>query len=273
MSRQSSPHPSHSRYTPDRIPKGSAASFVGWVIVVAVIVVSLDDVAPSFTQLADGIPSMFNLLDRMMPPNTEADFLTRIFWQIVETFQIALVGSAIGICLSLPIAWLAARGVSPLGPFSFLFKALVSLMRTVPDLIWALIFVSALGLGAVAGTMTIIVDTIGFCGRFFAEAMEDAEEDPQQALTAIGANKASILVSAILPDTMPSMINSSLFALEMAVRSSVVLGLVGAGGIGQELKVAFDLFQYQNASMIILVIFAIVLVMEVLTDRLRAKFS
>ena len=258
---------------PSRMRGASPGAFIGWVLLLTVIVVSLDDVAPSFGQLVDGVPSMLSLLDRMIPPNTESAFLDRIFWQIIETFQIALVGSAIGIALSLPIAWLASRGISPLGPFSFLAKALISLLRTVPDLVWALLFVSAVGLGAVAGTLTIIVDTIGFCGRFFAEAMEDSEEDPRQALGAIGANRVSVLVGAFIPDAAPSMINSSLFALEKAVRSSVVLGLVGAGGIGQELKVAFDLFQYPSALTIILVIFAIVLLMEFITDMLRRKIS
>jgi phosphonate transport system permease protein len=192
---------------------------------------------------------------------------------MIETFQIALVGAALGIALSLPIAWCAARGVSPLGRGNIVVKAFISFLRTVPDLVWALLFVASIGLGAVAGTMTIMVDTIGFCGRFFAEAMEDAEKEPQEALAAIGANRPSILIGAILPDIMPSLINSSLFALEKAVRSSVVLGLVGAGGIGQELKVAFDLFQYRSASTIILTIFAIVLVMEVGTDKLRARIQ
>ncbi|MEM6423106.1 MAG: phosphonate ABC transporter, permease protein PhnE, partial [Pseudomonadota bacterium] len=243
---------------PSRLAGMSLLSFVLWVVVGAAILSSMSDVAPSFGRLADGVPRMANLIDRMVPPNLEPQFLERVFWRIVETLQIALVGAAIGIALSLPIAWLASRGVSPVGPFAFLFKAIVSLFRTVPDLIWALLFVVAVGLGAVAGTMTIVVDTIGFCGRFFAEAMEDADKEPQEALSAIGANRFGILMGAILPDAAPSIINASLFALEKAVRSSVVLGLVGAGGIGQELKVAFDLFQYQNAATIILVIFAFV---------------
>jgi phosphonate transport system permease protein len=139
------------------------------------------------------------------------------------------------------------------------------------DMVWALLFVASIGLGAVAGTMTIIIDTIGFCGRFFAEAIEDADKEPQEALFSAGAGRFSVLSGAVIPDVMPSLINTSQFALEKAVRSSVVLGLVGAGGIGQELKVAFDLFQYRNASTIILVIFVIVLVMELATDRLRQK--
>ncbi len=222
--------------------------------------------------MASGLPNMVDLLGRMTPPNLEPDFLLRIFWRIVETFQIALAGTAIGIALSLPIAWAAARGIGPFGAIgAFLFKALVSFLRTVPDLVWALVFVATVGLGAVAGTLTIVVDTIGFCARFFAEAMEDSDKEPQEALSAIGASRLNILFGAVLPDVMPSFINTSLFALEKAIRSSVVLGLVGAGGIGQELKVAFDLFQYKNASTIILFIFLVVLVMEWATDRLRAK--
>ena len=258
---------------PGRFEGFSALNFALLVALGAVILASMGKVAPSPQQLAEGVPGMASLVGRMLPPNTEPAFLARIGMRILETFQIALVGAAIGIVLSLPIAWCAARGVSPFGRGSFLVKAFVSFLRTVPDLVWALLFVASIGLGAVAGTMTIVVDTIGFCGRFFAEAMEDAEKEPQEALSAIGAGKGSILVGAILPDIMPSLINSSLFALEKAVRSSVVLGLVGAGGIGKELKVAFDLFQYRNASMIILAIFLIVLVMEICTDKLRARIQ
>jgi phosphonate transport system permease protein len=236
----SSPHPS-------RWSGMSALNFVLLVVVGAIILTSMHQVAPSPKQLAQGLPGMANLVDRMMPPNMEPAFLTRMAWRIIETFQIALVGATIGIAISLPIGWLAAKQVTPIGRFGYLVKVFTSLLRTIPDL----------------------VDTIGFCGRFFAEAMEDSDKQPQEALSAVGANRVSILFAAILPDTAPSLINTSLFALEKAVRSSVVLGLVGAGGIGQELKAAFDLFQYKNASTIILAIFAIVLLMELATDRLR----
>ena len=249
----------------------SPITFVVWVVLATLIIASINNVAPSPEQLARGVPNMVSLLSRMFPPNTDAGFLGRVGLRILETLQIAIAGATIGIALSLPLAWLAANKISPVSRFAFIFKGFISLLRTIPDLIWALLFVAAVGLGAVAGTLTIAVDTIGFCGRFFAEAMEDADKEPQEALSAIGANRISILISAILPDALPSMINTSLFSLEKAVRSSVVLGLVGAGGIGQELKVAFDLFQYRNASTIILVIFVIVLVMEYLTNRLRTK--
>ncbi|MBB3995944.1 phosphonate transport system permease protein [Sulfitobacter undariae] len=259
---------------PPRLPRLSPLSFALSIGVAAVVIVSILQVAPSVGQLADGVPNLANLVSRMLPPNLESAFLQRTFWRILETFQIALAGAVIGIVISLPIAWISARGVGPFGRIgAFLTKAFVSFLRTVPDLVWALLFVATVGLGAVARTMTIVVDTIGFCGRFFAEVIEDSEKEPQEAISAIGGNRLSILFGAIIPDVMPSLINSSLFALEKAVRSSVVLGLVGAGGIGQELKVAFDMFQYRNASTIILVIFVIVLGMEWVTDRLRRKLQ
>ncbi|MDX6804937.1 phosphonate ABC transporter, permease protein PhnE [Terrihabitans rhizophilus] len=261
------------RLPPSRLPRISPITFTLTVAAVALVIASIGEVAPTPAQLVDGAPRMGNLLSRMLPPSTDPAFLSRMGWRIVETFQIALVGTVFGVLLSLPFAWMSAKGITPIGPFRHLFKATISLFRTVPDLVWALLFVSTLGLGAVAGTMTIVVDTIGFCGRFFGEAMENADKKSQEALRAIGASRFSVLLGAVVPDAMPSMINTSLFALEKAVRSSVVLGLVGAGGIGQELKVAFDLFQYRNASAIILAIFLIVLAMEFVSDRLRARFQ
>ncbi len=258
---------------PPRFSGFSALRFALLVAVAAVVIVSISDVAPSPERLANGVPRMAKLVSRMLPPETDPDFLWRIFWRLVETFQIAIAGTALGIVVSLPVAWMSARGITPIAATTFLFKGVVSFFRTVPDLVWALIFVSSVGLGAVAGTMTIIVDTVGFCGRFFSEAMEDADKGPQEALSAVGASRFSILCGAVIPDALPSMINTALFALEKAVRSSVVLGLVGAGGIGQELKVAFDLFQYRSASTIMLAIFVVVLIMEYLTDRLRTRYS
>nr|WP_292768789.1 phosphonate ABC transporter, permease protein PhnE [Mesorhizobium sp.] len=259
--------------TPPRMAGVSALRFTLLVAVAAIVIVSIGDVAPSPERLLNGSERMVKLVSRMLPPETNPEFLWRITLRLIETFQIAIAGTMIGILISLPIAWMSARGITPVAMTAFLFKGLVSFFRTVPDLVWALVFVASVGLGAVAGTMTIIVDTIGFCGRFFAEAMEDADKEPQEALTAIGASRFSILCGAVIPDALPSMVNTGIFALEKSVRASVVLGLVGAGGIGQELKVAFDLFQYRNASTIIIAVFVVVLAMEWATDRLRARLA
>ncbi|MEM8848876.1 MAG: phosphonate ABC transporter, permease protein PhnE [Pseudomonadota bacterium] len=256
-----------------RLDGGSALRFVLLVGAAAAVIAMMVPVTPAAERMAAGVPRLGGLLGRMWPPETDPAFLARMGWRLLETMQIVLAGTVLGIALSLPVAWLAARGLTPLPWAAFAFKGLISLFRTVPDLVWALIFVVTVGLGAVAGTMTILVDTVGFCGRFVAEAMEDADGAPQEALVAFGAPRAAVLMAAVIPDALPSITGTALFALEKAVRSSVVLGLVGAGGIGQELKSAFDLFQYPKAATIMIAIFAIVLAMEWLTDRLRRRLQ
>lgn len=120
-------------------------------------------------------------------------------------------------------------------------------------------------------TFEVPVDTIGFCGRFFAEAMEEVDPGPPEAMAAIGAGPIDSIACATLPMAMPSLVNASLFALEKAVRSSVVLGLVGAGGIGAELATSMEMFRYDQAATIILMIFILVMTVETLSSHARAK--
>lgn len=183
----------------------------------------------------------------------------------------AVAGVVLGLVVSLPLAVLAANRLSPHPLVRAAVRTLIAFFRTVPDLVWALIFVIAVGLGPPAGVLTIMVDTIGFAGRFFAEAMEETDDGSREALSAIGATRTGLIFSSVFPAAMPSFIATSLFCLEKATRSSVVLGLVGAGGIGVELKVAFDLFDYQIASTIILVIFALVVLVEQAGAYLRNR--
>jgi phosphonate transport system permease protein len=148
---------------------------------------------------------------------------------------------------------------------------MIAVCRTVPDLVWALLFVAIVGLGPFAGVLAIAVDKIGFCGRFFAEAMEEADRRPQEALRALGAAPAAVIAGAVLPTATPGLINATLFALEKATRSSVVLGLVGAGGIGIELQVSMDMFRYDEAATIILAILGLVIAVEQISAWLRRR--
>jgi phosphonate transport system permease protein len=184
-----------------------------------------------------------------------------------------LVGAFFGILLSFPIAILATRSQTPHIVVYRVARVIVQICRTVPDLVWAVFFVATVGLGPFAGVLTITVDTIGFCGRFFAEAMEDTDKAPQEALAALGSKRAGIVFTAVLSAAMPSFINTSLYALEEAVRSSVVLGLVGAGGIGIEMSSAMGLGEYQRAATIVLGLLLLVNIVEQSSVRLRRKLG
>jgi phosphonate transport system permease protein len=254
---------------PGRFERPSAISFVLWVAAIGFIIWSFQTSSFSLSQLARGFPAMIRIFDQMFPPDI-AD-IQRILWSLLQTFQMALAGVVLGLILSLPIAMLAADKLSPHPAIRVFARGLIALFRTVPDLVWALFFVIAVGLGSPAGVLTIMIDTIGFAGRFFAEAMEETDKGSREALTSIGASPSGIIFSSVIPNAMPSFIGTSLFCVEKATRASVVLGLVGAGGIGVELKVAFDLFEYDVAATIILVIFVLVVAVEQLGAWLRRK--
>ena len=182
-----------------------------------------------------------------------------------------LAGAAIGVILSVPVALLAARGLIA-GPWiNQSVRVLLGFIRAVPDIAWALVFVVAVGLGPFAGMLAIVVDTIGFCGRFFADDMEATEKGPAESLTATGARKIDVVACATIPAATPAFISTGLYALEKAVRSSTILGLVGAGGIGIELKVGFDLFDYPTAMTVILMISVVVIGIEQLSGWTRSR--
>lgn len=223
----------------------------------------------SLLELFNGLTHMKRLIGEMSPPDLVR--LPSVSRAMLVTFQMALVGSVIGVLLSFVLATFAARSLSPHPLIYQLARLIIAFCRSVPDLVWAIFFVASVGLGTFAGTLTIIVDTVGFCGRFFAESMEEVDKGPQEALSSLGASRLSIIGCVVFPAAMPAFTTAALFSLEKAVRSSVVLGLVGAGGIGIELKAAMDMFQYQQAATIIISVFILVIGVERLSSFIRSK--
>lgn len=250
----------------------SLTEYLGLLIVVGLVISSIVSTAPEIGALGRGIERLFapsGLLAQMFPPDLSR--VDRIALKLLETLQMAVAGAALGLVFAVPFAILATDRLSPHPLLRHAARALIALFRTIPDLVWAIFFIIMVGLGPAAGVLAIMVDKIGFAGRFFAEAMEEADPGPQDALRAIGANRLGIIFSSVFPACLPSFTATSLFALEKAVRGSAALGLVGAGGIGVDLKVAFDLFNYDEALTIILMLFALVLIVEQGSGWIRSK--
>ncbi|MEO1538111.1 MAG: phosphonate ABC transporter, permease protein PhnE [Pseudomonadota bacterium] len=256
---------------PARFERPSALSFLGYAAGITLIVWSFAGAGFSIEKMMTAPPRFADFIDRAFPPNMDPGTLVRLGWKMVETLQIALAGAVLGVILSIPVALFAARGLIAGRWVNQIVRNLLGFVRAVPDIAWALIFVVAVGLGPFAGMLAIMVDTIGFCGRFFADDMEAAEKGPAESLTATGARKVDVVACATIPAAMPAFISTSLFALEKAVRSSTILGLVGAGGIGIELKVGFDLFDYPTAMTVILMIAVVVISIEQLSGWARGK--
>ena len=256
---------------PARMERVSALGFLGYALGLALLLWCLAGAGFSLDKVVSAPPRFADFVSRAFPPNLEPQVLSRLGWKMVETLQIAVAGAVIGVILSLPVALLAGRGLIA-GPWvNQVVRMVLGFLRAVPDIAWALVFVVAVGLGPFAGMLAIVVDTIGFCRRFFADDMESVDKGPAESLTATGARRIDVVACATIPAAMPAFVSTSLYALEKAVRSSTILGLVGAGGIGIELKVGFDLFDYPTAFTVILMIAVVVIGIEQLSGWARTK--
>ncbi|UYG00192.1 phosphonate ABC transporter, permease protein PhnE [Halomonas sp. GD1P12] len=253
-------------------PRFKRPSLFTWALglgFLALLLQGLSSTNVTLERLLRGAVNLGHFVGRAFPPNVSRfDVLA---WSMFETLNIAIVGVTFGVILSVPFALLAARNTSPFPWVRSVARLVIATMRTIPDLIWALIFVVAVGLGPMAGVLAIIMDTIGFAARFFSERIEEVHPGPSEALSATGAGKLSVIGGAILPETLASMTATSLYSVEKALRSAVTLGLVGAGGIGVELAASMRLFNYDRALAIILLILVVVIGFEQLSSQIRKR--
>lgn len=264
------PHSPVDGSPPERFHRPSTASFVAVVVVVAIVTHGwFNDVALHPAELAEGVGRLSNFVGEAFPP--DLDRVGAILTSLLVTFQIALLGTLIGVVLSLPLAVAAARNTTPHRLVYAVTRGFISVCRTIPDLVWALLFVVAVGLGPQAGVLALAVDVLGLCGRFFAESIEEIDDEVLDGLRAGGAPERAVILGAVLPTCLPSFVGTAMFGLESAVRSSVIIGLVGAGGIGIELSVSMSLLRYDEALTIILAIFVVVLGVERLSAAMRRR--
>jgi phosphonate transport system permease protein len=219
--------------------------------------------------LITGAHGMADFLSRSFPPDFSK--LGEAAWPALETVDIALFGTTVAVLLALPLAVLAARNTTPARPLYAASRGVIALCRSVPDLVWALLFVTAVGLGPFPGALAISVHSIGMLGRLFAEVIEDMDMGPVEALTMTGATRLAVFSHAVVPGVLPSLLGIALYRLDENIRSSLVLGFVGAGGIGFQLLTAMNLFQYRTVSLLLIVTFVIVIVAERLSAALRQR--
>lgn len=253
-------------------PRFQAPSALTWVLVVGFAAFFIQGFIASeisLDRLVRGASNLVRFIGQAVPPDFSR--AAGIADAMLETLNIAIVGVTFGCILSIPLALLAARNTTPNTLTQLVARLVISISRTIPDLIWALIFVVTVGLGPLAGILAIIMDTIGFAARFYSERFEEVHKGPSEALTSTGASRLSVIFGAILPESFASMTATSLFSVEKAIRSAVTLGLVGAGGIGVELSTAMRLFRYDQAAAIILVILVVVIVFEQISSSIRKR--
>ncbi len=220
-------------------------------------------------ELLTGVHGMADIVHRAFPPNVS--HWSEAFRPTLETLDTALLGTVAGVVFAIPLAVLAARNTTPSPVVYYAARAAIAFFRAVPDLVWALLFVTAVGLGAFAGVLALSVHSIGMLGRLFAEVIEDIDMGPVEALSLTGAGRTAVFTHAVVPGVAPSLLGIALYRLDENIRSSIVLGFVGAGGIGFQLLSAMNLFQYRDASFYLIVNFVLVIAVERASAALRKR--
>ena len=236
------------------------------LFMIGVYIWALQGLKVDFELLKDSSPYIIDFISRLFPPDWKV--LNIAVKGLIETVQMSIWGTSIGAILSLPIAIASASNIAPLW-LRWIANLLQNAVRSVPSIILGLIFVAATGLGAPAGTLALSIYTIGYLAKFYQQAIESVDHRSLESLQVIGASRIQIAQYGILPQILPLGLGYTLWMFEYNIRAASVLGVVGAGGIGFQLKSYIDGFEYTKATTMMLVLLVVVTVIDWFSSKLR----
>ena len=249
-------------------------SITAWLAVAAVALLSAWSVSAldiEWAFFADAHEQAADLAKRMWPPRWS--YLPGIVSPLLQTIHIATLGTAIAVVLSIPIAFLAARNTTLNGFTWAVGRAVLVASRSVNTVIWGLVFVAIFGPGALAGVAAVAARSVGFLAKLIAEAIEEADEGPIEAIRATGAGTGQVYLIGVLPQVVPVVLGTTVYRWDINIRESSVLGFVGAGGIGLQLYASINQFAWQQVLVVMIAILAIVLVSEAISAYIRGRIS
>lgn len=246
------------------------AQLVAAVLMVCIIALAITGFFDA-TRFIEGGPAITQLASEMVPPDFER-------WRqwlrpLLDTLAMSIAGTVLAVLLSLPLAVLAAPNTAPNWLASRAARILLAAMRSVPEIILGVLFVAAVGFGALPGVLALALHSTGMVAKFFAEAIEHVDPKPLEAARSAGAGHLQVITHAVLPQVLPQLADITIYRWEYHFRASAVLGIVGAGGIGFELMAALRLIKYDEVAAILLTILACVIVVDGIGAYLRKKLK
>jgi phosphonate transport system permease protein len=270
-------------------PRWSMATLLAMLVAGGALAASwhIAQIEPGLLFGAQGRRHIWGFLAGLFPPELSLSFLHLLLVPTIETVQISIMGTALAIIVGFPLALLATDRLSFAGivyevdgdlsgwrraarrSLYLTARMLLNLCRSIPDVVWALMFVRVVGLGPFPGVLAIGVSYGGMLGKIYAEILESSPEGPIEALHAAGASKSALLLYGFLPQVFANMVSYSLYRWECAIRSAAILGLVGAGGLGQQIELSMRMFQYHETSTILIIVFMLVTIVDHLSAMIR----
>lgn len=260
-----------------QLPNGKTVvekrSYVPFIVLVLLIftVIAMRVTQFSFEALVTRGNQFFVILKGMFPPSIE--FLPRVWGPLFDTIKMSLLGSLIGALLAVPLAVLASSNITKSKGFSFIFKLILSILRTLPTIVTALIATFVFGLGTMAGTLAIFIFTIAYVGKLTYEQIESLDMSTFEALESMGLTRFQAFRYAVIPEILPTYLSTSLFNFEGNLRYASILGYVGAGGLGIILNEQLGWREYGNVGMILVVLVISVGIIEMISEYARKKLQ
>lgn len=245
---------------------------IGALVLIAYMVYAAQILDITWERFLDGLDHGARFLDRMFPPNIERDKIDLLYSGMLESLQIAILATVFGTLISLPLGIAAARNFAP-APVAWTARTLIVITRSFHPVIVAILFVKAVGFGALAGVLALTVASVGFIGKLVADAVEETSMKQIEAVRATGASFLSIIIMGLFPQVIPRFIGFTAYELDSNLRNSALVGLVGGGGIGGTLFTAFQRFDYDFVLTIVLTIIALVMIGEIISGWMRRLFQ
>ena len=253
-------------------PQWSWKTYIFIFSLISVLVFITIDLEVNFIELFSDSSRYFgDIFNRMLPPDFSN--FKNLIYSMLETIEIAFLGTFIAIVLSIPVGLFSARNLAPNYGVFLIARTITIFFRAIPEFIIAMILVIAIGFGAMPGVLALGIHTMGFLAKFYAEDIEHVNKGPIEALKSSGASKRQIISFAIIPQIIPSFVANNLYILDRNIRMATMLGIVGAGGIGYELQSSFRMFEYQKVSAIIIIIFVAIFIIDHLSSLIRSKIK
>ncbi|ETI68284.1 phosphonate ABC transporter, permease protein PhnE [Neobacillus vireti] len=250
-------------------PPSKIKGYLTAILVLLLLWGSSVNTESSLSEFIIGFPNMLDLLTQMIPPNWS--YFDKITGAMLETIRMAVIGTTFGAIISIPVALFSASNIVQNSWIFYPARFILNLIRTVPDLLLASIFVAIFGLGALPGILALTVFSIGLIAKLTYESIESIDPGPLEAMISVGANKIQLIVFGIIPQIQAHFISYVLYTFEINVRAAAVLGLVGAGGIGLFYNKTLGFLEYDKASSIIVYTLVVVLIIDYISTKLREK--
>lgn len=223
----------------------------------------------SLTELIQGFPNIFDVLVQMIPPDWQ--YFQKIIEPLLETIRMAIIGTTFGAIIAIPLAIFCASNIVQSAYIFYPFRMILNLIRTIPDLLLASIFVAIFGIGSLPGIIALTIFSIGLIAKLLYESIESIDSGPLEGMTAAGANKIQWIFFGVVPQVTASFTSYVLYTFEVNIRAAAILGLVGAGGIGEYYDRTLNFLQYDRASSIIILTLIVVLFIDYCSTKLREK--